>query len=96
MSAPVRFRFCLFVADDSPNGAQATANLAAICAEYLPGRHTIEIVDVFKVPARALEANVFMTPTLILLSPAPVRRIVGTLSQTEVVLRALGITKQAA
>jgi hypothetical protein len=32
-----------------------------------------------------------MTPTLVKLGPAPVRRIVGTLSETSTVLRTLGL-----
>jgi circadian clock protein KaiB len=36
-----------------------------------------------------------MTPTLVRLAPAPVRRIVGTLSQTEAVLIALGLDATA-
>jgi circadian clock protein KaiB len=85
------FRFCLYVADHSPNSTQAIANLTAICEEHLPGRHTIEVVDVFSSPERALAEQVFMTPTLIRLAPSPVRRIVGTLSQTLIVLQALGL-----
>lgn len=85
------YRFLLYVADDTQNSALAIANLTAICREHLPGRHEIKIVDVFKDPKRALADSVFMTPTLIKLCPAPVRRIVGTLSQTETVLNALGL-----
>ena len=46
-TAKAHFRFSLYVADDSPNGAEALANLNAICLQYLPERHTIEIVDFF-------------------------------------------------
>ena len=86
-----KFEFCLYVADDSANSAEAIGNLSAICAEYLPDRHAIEVVDVFKEPARAAAASVSMTPTLIRVSPSPMRRIVGTLGQTTAVLEAMGI-----
>ena len=95
MKAPV-FKFCLYVADDAPSSAQAIANLNAICLQYLPNRHVIEIVDAFIEPERALTNNIFMTPTLVRLAPAPVRRIVGTLSQTITVIQALGLKVQAA
>jgi circadian clock protein KaiB len=49
------------------------------------------VVDVFKEPKRALADAIFMTPTLIRLAPLPVRSIVGTLSQTTLVLRALDL-----
>ncbi len=90
------FKFCLYVADDAPNSAQAIANLKAICVQYLPNRHVIEIVDVFIEPERALADGIFMTPTLVRLAPSPIRRIVGTLSQTMTVVQALGMEVHAA
>lgn len=91
MNAPASFHFRLFVAGDSLNSAQALANLRAVCRERLPDRHAIDIVDVFAHPQRAIADGVFMTPTLIKLSPAPVRRLVGNLSQTRLVLEALDL-----
>ena len=76
--------------------AQAVANLTALCRAHLPGRHRIEVVDVFREPGRALADHILLTPTLIALAPLPVRRIVGTLSQTQPVLEALGLSPAAA
>jgi circadian clock protein KaiB len=84
-----RFSFRIFVAGDAQNSAQAVANLNALCEAHLPGRHDIEVVDVFKSPKRALAERVFMTPTLLKLSPGPARRIVGTLSETDSLLQVL-------
>jgi circadian clock protein KaiB len=91
MSRGPLYRFRLYVAGDAQNSAQAIANLDALCREHLPDRHTIEIVDVFRQPERALAESIFMTPTLVKLAPHPVRTIVGTLSQTQPVLHALGL-----
>jgi len=85
------FRFRLYIADDTFNSVQAVANLRAICDTYLPGRHQIELINVFKDPERALEECIFMTPTLVKLGPAPVERIVGNLSHTNLVLQVLGL-----
>jgi len=85
------FRFRLFVADETLNSGRAVSNLRAICHQYLPGRHEIELVDVFKEPDRALEDRIFLTPTLVKLAPCPTGRIVGTLSQTNLVLQVLGL-----
>jgi circadian clock protein KaiB len=90
------FKFRLYVAGDAPNSAQALANLTALCRAHLPDRHEIEIVDVFREPKRALADGIFMTPTLVKLAPSPTRRIVGTLSQTQIVLQALGLETLAA
>jgi circadian clock protein KaiB len=91
MSPRTLYRFRLYIAGDTPNSTQAVANLKALCRAHLPKQHKIEIVDVFREPKRALTNGILMTPTLIKLAPAPVARIVGTLSQSEPVLRAFGL-----
>lgn len=91
MTRSVVFKFRLYVADSALNSAQAIANLRVLCRIHLPDRHEIEVVDVFLEPKRALADGVFMTPTLMKLAPSPVRRIVGTLSQTQTVVQALGL-----
>jgi circadian clock protein KaiB len=96
MKSHLKFKFLLYVAADTQNSVLAVANLTALCREYLPGRHEIEVVDVFKEPARALADRIFMTPLLIRLAPSPVLRIVGTLSQPEKVLQALDLEPVAA
>jgi circadian clock protein KaiB len=96
MSRRAKFRFRLYVAGEAPNSTRAVASLGTLCREHLQDRHEIEVVDVFREPRRALADGIFMTPTLVKLAPAPVRRIVGTLSQTEAVLIALGLDAVAA
>jgi len=95
VSRQVKFNFRLYVAGDTQNSAQARANLAALCRSHLPGKHVIEIVDVLKDPQRALADGIFMTPTLVKLAPSPKQRIVGTLSETEMVSQALGLEQGA-
>jgi circadian clock protein KaiB len=85
------FTFRLYVSGKVPNSLQAIANLTALCETHLPGRHEIEIVDVFLDPKRALAESIFMTPTLVSVSPFPGRKIVGNLSQTEPILQILGL-----
>lgn len=87
----VVFKFRLYVADCSQNSIHAIANFKALCHAHLRDRCEMEIIDVFKEPQRAIAENVLMTPTLIKFEPSPVRRIVGTLRDTETVLRVLGL-----
>lgn len=91
MSQQAHYKFRLYVAGDAFNSAQARANLDALCRTHLAERFQIEIVDVFEEPKRALADAIFMTPTLVKLAPLPEIRIVGTLSQTQPVLQALGL-----
>ena len=74
----------------------ALANLKGICNLYLKGRHEIEVIDVLRDSQRALADGIRMTPSLIKLSPAPFRKIVGTLAHTKRVLLALDMTEAAA
>jgi circadian clock protein KaiB len=91
VSRRVIFKFRLYIAGGALNSEQAVANLELLCREHLPNRYQIDIVDVFRDPKRALADGIFMTPTLVKLSPRPVRTIVGTLSQQHTVLQALGL-----
>lgn len=96
MSRKVMFRFRLYIAVNTQNSAQAIANLTALCRTYLPGRHEVEVVDVLREPKRALADGILMTPTLVRLAPLPVVRIVGTLSDPQPLLHALGLEPVAA
>jgi circadian clock protein KaiB len=91
MSTAAPFKFRLYVAGDGPNSALAKANLDAICREHLAEQHEIELVDVLREPQRALADLVMLTPLLVKLSPEPIRKITGTLSQRGPVLQALGL-----
>jgi circadian clock protein KaiB len=91
MSKEAQFKFRLFIAGNAQNSAQALANLNALCTTYLPGRHHIQVVDVYREPKLALAEHVIMTPTLVRLSPLPVIRVVGTLGQFTPILQALGL-----
>ena len=83
----------LYIADSAPNSVRAIANLEAICKEYLQESFRLEIIDVLEYPQRALADGVLVTPSLNKISPSPVSMIVGNLSDTSSVLRALGITE---
>lgn len=85
-------KFRLYIADHARNSCLARANLAAFCAQHLPGKHEIEVLDVFCEPQRACDDGIMMTPTLVKIAPLPVRKIVGTLRHSESVLVELGLT----
>ena len=91
MTRPARYSFRLYIAGDSPNSIQAIGNLRALCAELLPSRHEIELVDILEEPSRALDDGVILTPTLVRTSPRPHRTAVGTLSNRQMVVREMGI-----
>lgn len=80
------FDLRLYVAGQSPNSVQAIENLRRVCDEYLPGRYTIELIDLVEHPKLARGDEIIAVPTLVRRLPEPVRKIIGNLSDTEAVL----------
>ena len=83
----------LYIAGMSRRSIEAVANLQAICERYLPGRYEVEVVDVTQEPHRAAQANLIGMPTLIKEFPAPVRKMLGDLSNEQHVLVGLDLIK---
>lgn len=85
----------LYVAGNAPNSAAAMTNLRALLPEGETSSDSVvlEVVDVLREPARALDEGITASPTLVRLSPLPVVHIVGSLSDRETVRAALGLSK---
>lgn len=81
----------LYVAGKGPNSLRAIANLEGIRRDHLHGNSDIAIIDVLSEPLEALSKGIRVTPTLLRVSPGPVTRIVGDLSDTPTVLSSLGL-----
>ena len=81
----------LYVAGHGPNSVRARANLRDLCDRHLPDGYSLEIVDVFDDPGRALAEGVLLTPMLVIASAQPPRRVLGSLDEPHVVLAALGL-----
>jgi circadian clock protein KaiB len=76
----------LYVAGQSPKSLHALANLTSLCEEHLAGHYKIEIIDLVEHPALARSDDILAIPTLVRRLPAPLRKIIGDLSNTERVL----------
>ena len=81
----------LYVAGSSPRSLRAVQNLKRICESELSGRYNLEVVDIYKEPRRAITDQIIAIPTLIKEAPGTLRRIIGDLSQTALVLQGLDI-----
>jgi circadian clock protein KaiB len=84
----------LYVAGQSPKSLNALANLTALCEEHLPGRYEIEIVDLVEDPSRARTDDILAIPTLVRRLPAPLRKIIGDLSNFERVIVGLRLPSE--
>jgi circadian clock protein KaiB len=73
----------LYVAGQTPRSVAAFANLKRLCEEHLPGRYSIEVIDLIKHPQLAAGDQIIAIPTLVRKLPQPIRKIVGDLRDTE-------------
>jgi len=83
----------LYVAGQTPNSLTAFENLKKICEDHLGTKYTIEVIDLQKHPQLAKDHQIIAVPTLIRKLPAPVKKIIGNLSNTEKVLVGLDLRK---
>jgi len=85
------FNMTLYVAGQTPKSIAALSNLKKICETYLPGRYSIEVIDLMVNPSRAQSDQIIAIPTLIRRLPEPLKRILGDLSNLERVLVGLEV-----
>ncbi|HEY0727246.1 MAG TPA: circadian clock KaiB family protein [Pyrinomonadaceae bacterium] len=81
----------LYVTGSTPRSLRAISNLKRLCDEYLPGAYDLQVIDIYKNPDAARDAQIIAAPTLIKRLPAPLRRFVGDLSNTQKLLIGLDI-----
>jgi len=81
----------LYVAGQTARSTAALSNLRRICDEHLAGRYTIEVVDLLEHPQLAAGDQILAVPTLVRHLPTPIKRIIGTLSDTDRVLVGLDL-----
>jgi len=82
----------LYVAGESPKSLQAFANLKQLCENHLEHPYEIEIVDLVENPGLARGDEILAIPTLVRRLPAPMRKIIGDLSDTDRVLLGLQLS----
>ena len=81
----------LFVTGTSPNSVRAIGNLRELCELHLKGRYSLEIIDVYQQPEIARKEQIIALPLLVKKSPGPESRLIGDMSETEKVLKGLGL-----
>lgn len=81
----------LFVAGEEPNSRKAKETIEELCETHLKNKYKVEVVDVLEDYKTALENNIFLAPTLMVISPPPPVKIIGSLNDTRKILDALGL-----
>lgn len=90
---PDDFVLRLFITGATPNSIRALTNIKEICEQHLKGRYSLEIIDVYQQKRAAEEEQLIALPLLIKKRPLPEKRLIGDLSDTDKVLKGLGITQ---
>lgn len=88
----MRWELRLYVAGETPRCVEAFSHLKRLCEEHLEGRYSIEVIDLIKNPKLAAGDQIVAIPTLVRKLPAPMKKIIGDLSNTERVLVGLNLT----
>ena len=86
-----RYHFRLFVAGDEPNSHKAKETLKRLCENRLRGNYTLEIVDVLEDYQSAINNNILLAPTLVIVEPPAKTRIIGSLNDAKKILGVLGL-----
>jgi circadian clock protein KaiB len=75
-----QYFFRLFVAGATARSRQAVLRVRELCELKLNGRGRLEVIDIYQQPGLAREHQIVATPTLIIVSPPPARRFIGSLT----------------
>ena len=75
-----RWQLRLYVAGQTPKSIAALSNLKRLCETHLAGHYEIEIIDLLENPKLAAGDQILAIPTLVRKLPAPVKKIIGDLS----------------
>ncbi len=85
------YKLKLYVTGKTPGSDRLIQVMKEMFDSNCGGQYSLEVLDVFEHPETAYNDMVLATPTLIKILPAPVRRIVGDLSNRERVLAGLKV-----
>ncbi len=81
----------LYVAGTSPRSLRTIESVRRLCERRLGVACDLEVVDIYQQAALAGGDGVVAAPTLVRLSPLPVRRVAGDLSDEGRILDGLGL-----
>jgi len=87
----VKYWLKLYITGQTPRSRRAIENLRCICEEELHGQYDMTVIDVLDRPQLAEDEKILATPTVVKELPAPMRRIIGDLSDAESVLLGLDL-----
>ena len=82
---PQTHLFRLYIAGNSYRSVKAIKKIKEICEKELHGLYTLEVIDLYQEPARAIADQIVAAPTLVRRLPEPIR-LVGDFSDEQKVI----------
>ena len=95
-SDATRWSLVLYVNGASPASARAIETVRRLCDQELAGHVDLEVIDINLEPALVVRDQVIAAPTLVKRLPAPLRRLVGDLSNRDRLWRGLDLASAPA
>lgn len=90
MTSSEQYMLKIYVTSMTPKIENGIGNLQRACDNAVAGHCDITIVNILENPQLAEGDRILATPTLIKTEPPPIRRVIGDISSTDKVMKALG------
>jgi circadian clock protein KaiB len=81
----------LYITGMTPRSQQALRNIEKVCREYLANRFELQVIDIYQQPTLAKDDQIIAVPTLVKKLPAPLRKLIGDLSQEDKIILGLDL-----
>ena len=85
----------LYVTGTTAGSTRAIQQVRRVCDDYLNGCYDLRVIDIYQLPSLAKADQIIATPTLIKVLPAPLRRLIGDMSNINRVLFGMDIREQS-
>ena len=76
----------LYIAGTTSKSMRAVANIKEICEGSLKNRYDLEVIDIYQQPVLMKGEQIIAAPTLVKKLPLPLRKFIGDMSDTELIL----------
>ena len=91
MTPPEKYVLRLYVTGLTSRSTRAITAVRDVCEQHLAGRYELEIIDVYQQPGRISSDQIVAIPTLVKHQPAPLRYVVGDMTDRQRLLFGLGL-----
>lgn len=85
------YDFKLYITGASPNSTKALINTKAFCEKYLKNRYQLQVIDIYQQPMETQLEQLIALPLLIKTLPLPAKKLIGSMADTNKILKSLDV-----